>query len=312
MNDLPSKTAPVVAAQSSSIMALIPTDLEGVGRMAQMVVQSGLAPKGLDNVQAVGTAILYGLEIGMKPMAAIQKIAVINGRATVWGDAALALIMASGQLDDIEETIDTGTMTARCTMTRKGRKQVMREFSKADAEAAGLWNMNPKVTRRSRDGRTYEADNDSPWRRFPKRMLQMRARGWCARDTFPDVLGGLYIREEIEGDTYIDVTPNEPPAPPEAATAAPGANEPPPPPVEASVAPADEPPVPPATEHIAVELPATQLEVWRNAAGGATSQEELDERWNALCEPYVDAWDELGLTGEATRLYRLNKGRLTP
>jgi hypothetical protein len=35
-------------------------------------------------------------------------------------------------------------------------------------------------------------------------MLQMRARGWCLRDTFPDVLGGLVMAEEAAD--IVDIT----------------------------------------------------------------------------------------------------------
>ena len=32
-------------------------------------------------------------------------------------------------------------------------------------------------------------------------MLQMRARGFRLHDSFPDVLGGMYLREEMMGAT---------------------------------------------------------------------------------------------------------------
>lgn len=43
-----------------------------------------------------------------------------------------------------------------------------------------------------------DAPNDSPWYRYPKRMLQMRARSWALRDSCADILRGLSIREEVE------------------------------------------------------------------------------------------------------------------
>jgi len=46
-------------------------------------------------------------------------------------------------------------------------------------------------------------------------MLAMRARGFNLRDAFPDVLGGMYLTEELQGEA-IDVTPAipTPPTPP--------------------------------------------------------------------------------------------------
>jgi hypothetical protein len=40
------------------------------------------------------------------------------------------------------------------------------------------------------------------WTQYPARMLQLRARGFCLRDSFPDALKGIKSREEVED--YID------------------------------------------------------------------------------------------------------------
>jgi hypothetical protein len=64
---------------------------------------------------------------------------------------------------------------------------VSRKFSAQDAKKAGLLN------------------KAGPWTQYPDRMLQMRARGFCARDAVPDVLRGMYVREEMEDAR--DITP---------------------------------------------------------------------------------------------------------
>lgn len=51
----------------------------------------------------------------------------------------------------------------------------------------------------------YEKPNDSPWFKYPERMLAMRARGFALRNQFADALAGLVSREEamdmpIEGE----------------------------------------------------------------------------------------------------------------
>jgi len=127
--------------------------------------------------------VQWGMEIGLAPMQALQNIAVINGKPSVYGDAALALVQASPVCEDIEERIDgegTGNLVAVCVAHRKGRKPVTAMFSVEDAKRAGLW---------GRQG---------PWTSYPKRMLQMRARGFALRDAFPDVLKGLITAEEAQ------------------------------------------------------------------------------------------------------------------
>jgi hypothetical protein len=149
-----------------------------LGRFCLAVQQSGLAPKSFSTPQAIMVAIQHGLELGLAPMQALQSIAVINGRPSLWGDAALALATAHPDFEDInEEATDT---EATCTIKRKGRSPVVRKFSVDDAKKAGLW------------------AKAGPWSQYPKRMLQMRARSFALRDSFPDALRGVAIREEQE------------------------------------------------------------------------------------------------------------------
>lgn len=164
-----------------SIAAIVPQDAEQAWRMAEMIAKSGLAPRDMQSPEKIVTAIFTGLEIGLKPMQAVQSIAVVNGRPTVWGDAALGLVEASGLLEDFEEVVegDGDAMVARCRAKRQGRASAIeRTFSAADAKAAGLWNKS------------------GPWQQYKRRMLQLRARAFTLRDGFADVLKGIQITEE--------------------------------------------------------------------------------------------------------------------
>jgi hypothetical protein len=162
----------------SKISPIIPETLEDVYRMAKCVAASGLAPRGMDTAEKLTVALLHGLEIGLPPMTAIQKIAVVNGRPTIWGDAIPAILWSKGF--KIKEWNEGGT--AFCTVTRPDGTEVTRSFSVADAQAARL------------------LDKDGPWKNYRGRMLQMRARAFAARDGAADVLGGLYVKEEIEDE----------------------------------------------------------------------------------------------------------------
>ena len=167
---------------------------EALQRFAAMVAASGLAPKDMTRMETIAIAIEMGLEVGLKPMQALQNVAVINGRPSLWGDAALALVESSGLLEDIRETW-TGKpyeddFAAVVIAKRRGRSAATeRTFSVADAKTAGLWKKS------------------GPWTTAPKRMLQMRARAFALRDTFADVLRGLAIAEEAQD--YIDISATE-------------------------------------------------------------------------------------------------------
>lgn len=164
-----------------SVGAIVPQDAEQAWRMAEMIAKSGLAPRDMKSPEQIVTAIFHGLEIGLKPMQAVQSIAVVNGRPTVWGDAALGLVESSGLLEDFAESVDGDgdKMVARCFAKRVGRATpIERTFSVDDAKAAGLWG------------------KAGPWQQYKRRMLQLRARAFTLRDGFADVLKGLQITEE--------------------------------------------------------------------------------------------------------------------
>ena len=122
-------------------------------------------------------AIQWGMEIGLKPLQAMQNIAVINGRPSLWGDAVIALVRSSPVCEWVIET-QTDTV-ATCRVKRKGEPEQERTFSLEDAKAAGL------------------LGKAGPWTQFRKRMMQMRARAFAMRDVFPDVLKGLPVAEEV-------------------------------------------------------------------------------------------------------------------
>lgn len=122
-------------------------------------------------------AIQWGMEIGLKPLQAMQNIAVINGRPSLWGDAVIALVRSSPLCEYIIEEDDGRTAT--CRVKRRGEPEQSRSFSMDDAKAAGL------------------LGKQGPWTQYPKRMRQMRARAFAVRDVFPDVLKGLPVAEEV-------------------------------------------------------------------------------------------------------------------
>lgn len=129
-------------------------------------------------------AIQWGMEIGLKPLQAMQNIAVINGRPSLWGDAVIALARNSPLCEYIVESC-TDTV-ATCKVKRHGEPEQVRTFSMDDAAKAGL------------------KGKQGPWSQYPKRMMQMRARAFALRDVFPDVLKGLPIAEEVM-DTPTDM-----------------------------------------------------------------------------------------------------------
>lgn len=181
-----------------AVRAIVPQDFDGAWRIATAVCKAGMAPKGLDTPEKAMVAIMHGMEVGLTPMAALQSIAVVNGRPTIWGDGAIGLVRGSGKLEWIKERIEGegDKMSAVCEIKRKGEPAAEpARFSVDDAKKAGLWG------------------KAGPWTQYPRRMLAMRARAFALRDGFADVLRGLGIAEEVQ-DTPATIVPPKPPAPP--------------------------------------------------------------------------------------------------
>jgi hypothetical protein len=152
-------------------------------KFAEQISRSNLVPKQFQGKPAdVYLAMSWGKELGISPIQALQNIAVINGKPSIYGDTMMALCRKHPEFEDIKETIsgDGAARTAVCEIKRRGQSWYKTQFSMRDAANAGLLN------------------RPGPWKAYPDRMLKMRARGFALRDVFADALGGVITREEAE------------------------------------------------------------------------------------------------------------------
>lgn len=177
--------APVPALRTGgAIQPIIGQNIEELWRLAGIFQRSEMVPKAFNSQEKVMVCLMHGQEVGLSHMAALQSIAVINGRPTIWGDGALGLVQGSGKLEWIKEWYEgdpaTDSHTAHCHAKRKGSVEVVKNsFSVAEAKKAKLWT------------------KQGPWSDYPFRMLKMRARSWTLRDGFSDTLKGFGITEEV-------------------------------------------------------------------------------------------------------------------
>lgn len=173
---------------NNALATLAPTNMKEAMEFAGLLAKSDIVPKDYQGKPGnVLVAIQWGMEIGLQPMQAMQNIAVINGRPSIWGDAMIALVRACPAFEYINET--QTDKEATCVIKRKGEPEAVRTFSLEDAKRAGLMGKS------------------GPWTQYPKRMMQMRARSWALRDVFPDVLKGMICAEEALDSGPRDVTP---------------------------------------------------------------------------------------------------------
>jgi hypothetical protein len=188
MSTLTTTTAPGWAA------ALSPSTTDEAWKVAQALAKSAFVPKQFQNNPSdILIAAAMGARLGLDVFSALQSLAVVNGRPTLYGDALLAVCQArpdwrgmavrwDGQGDAESVTVSVRRQVAAEALNYDGR------FSVGDAKRAGLWT------------------KQGPWSQFPKRMMEMRARSYALRGAFADALLGFHSKEEAED--LVEVVPD--------------------------------------------------------------------------------------------------------
>lgn len=178
--------------------SLRPKNLNEALKVCEYLANSNLVPKQYrGNKEDILVCINWGLEVGLKPLQALNQIAVINGNPSMYGSAPLALVRNSPDFEFILEDNEAFAYardnvkgwehlseknpddTSICVVKRKGEPPVVREFSKEDVAKAKLGNVH----------NTY-----------PKDMRKYRARSRALEAAFGDVLRGIR-QAELEEET---------------------------------------------------------------------------------------------------------------
>lgn len=220
MTDTPEKiTLPAIMPAGGNVVAIVPQTMEEIFRVSGGVVTSGLAPYALVGkvetpadykraVAAVAITVMAGAELGLPPMVALRSFTVINGRPALYGDGLINVVRRSGKAKKLKLGFTPGTSdrysddaVGWCEAERMDTGETDRvEFSVAQAKRAGLWQTADKVEKDvwrwdeaagKKKPKREMVQNDSPWYRYPERMLGWRAAGYCLRELFGDVLGGI-------------------------------------------------------------------------------------------------------------------------
>lgn len=183
--------------------SLNPSNLKEALKICEWLSKSNLVPKQYQGKPAdILVCINWGMEVGLKPLQALNSIAVVNGSPSLWGAAPLALVRQSPDFEWILEDNEAFAYardkvngwehlkqknpneTSICVVKRKGEPPLVREFSSEDVKQAGLGNVH----------KTY-----------PKDMRKYRARSRALEAAFGDVLKGIKQAElEKENQQMIE------------------------------------------------------------------------------------------------------------
>ena len=160
--------------------------------MAQKLAATSFVPQSLRGKPGdIAAAILAGSELGLKPMATLKSIDIIQGTPALRAHAMRAVVQQQGHEIELVESTDT-----RCVM--RGRRK-----------GSETWQTVEWTVDRARLMGLLGKDQ---WKKNPKGMLVARATGELSRLIASDALHGMaYVSEELEGTVHAEVVPQKAP-----------------------------------------------------------------------------------------------------
>lgn len=166
------------------------SDLDSAKKYAELLLKSkAVSPSYYDSPEEVLYAMQYGYELGLPISQALQVLIPSNGKMTILGDGAKALIFKSGLVGSwVENEIENG-YEIKVTRSDNG-VSITRRFDINDAKIANLY-ISEEEARKSKFLR------NNPWYTHFLRMCYYRALGYIARDLFADVLKAVSLFEEV-------------------------------------------------------------------------------------------------------------------
>ena len=180
-----------VATQQRPGAGLIPEDLGTAMHLAEWMSQGKLVPAHLKTPSDCLMVIEQAMRWGMSPFAVAQCTSVIGGKLMYEGKLVAAVVNASGQLSDKLTYDYSGSGEKRTVVVRgklKGEKKIREiEIVLEDVKTTNKF-----------------------WTTQPDQQLGYSgARVWARRHT-PELMLGVYSREEFNEPTMKDVTPERP------------------------------------------------------------------------------------------------------
>ena len=175
----------LVPVQMLPEAALLPTErtYSLIDRAAQMAFAGAIAlPKELNTPQKIAAVMLYGYELGLKPMTAIQELYVVNGRVAPSARVMAGLFQArtDGRLSVVEST------DKKCTM------RLIWPSRKIDETWTVEW---AEIERAKLAGRDV-------WATYPRDKLITHCTKRILRVFAPGVINGLV--GPVIGDTLVE------------------------------------------------------------------------------------------------------------
>jgi hypothetical protein len=178
-----------------SKLSYTPSTLEGAMALADILAKSKVGiPDTLQGKPAeILTVVMQGAELGLTPLRSLNQIHVIKGRTTLAAQLMSAMVKSHPLCKylRLKQEIKDGAghvVGVEYETHREGDPgPVVMSFTLQDASQMGLLNK----------------DN---WKKQPVTMMRARGISRICREVYPDLIGGMYAKEEIQ-DNVLDTEP---------------------------------------------------------------------------------------------------------
>ena len=157
--------------------------------LAERISKTAMVPSNLRNrPDEVLAVVMYGAELGIGPMQALQQINFIAGKPSASAELLRALVLEAGHQFILETNREVATASCKRKDWDEWRQT---SFTIDDALTAGLLHKS-----------------DSGWAKYPDQMLGARATSKACRMWFADVISGMsYTPEEVVAFSRGEVEP---------------------------------------------------------------------------------------------------------
>jgi len=184
-------SVPIPANANTSALVLWAYEARQAALVAESLSKTSFVPQSLRGKAAdITAAILAGQELGLKPMATLRSMDVIQGTPALRAHAMRGLVQSHGHSIQLVEADDE-----HCIMRGRRRGE--------DAWQTVEWTMK-RATMLGLTGKDQ-------WRKQPRTMLIARATGEIARLIASDAIHAMpYVAEELRDDP--DLIDNNVPA----------------------------------------------------------------------------------------------------
>lgn len=139
--------------------------------------------------------IMKGRKYGLTVADSLQMIHMIEGKPSMSAQLIIGLVMSSGYAEYLDFCDVTEQSATWETKRRGGRRPMRWSFSVDDARKALLGGV--KVDKAT--GNYSDFDPASNWAKHPKVMCLWRAGVFLCRAVYTDIVGGLYMPDEVGG-----------------------------------------------------------------------------------------------------------------